>query len=293
MIKKAFLLILLLCGSIYGKTSEFEFLNNYYSPALISTAGYCNLCGLTPSVGLYNPASYNKEQNTMIEVNFNTSHQLLKKYSVAGKYTTRDFAMGGGIIYLSTRPVEEITYEGNRTGNEINYSEYAFILGLAKNIYSVRTGINLKLARKNIMSYSSTGAGMDMGFVIPVKQISFGLGLQNIGFSKENNFPTVIKLDCDFYFDVSKHFRINTGIGIQNHICDSFKHEAGTGMELELFKIFLLRGGMNIQNHSTYFSFGAGLKISGSKKFSIALDHSFKPNLYLGAENFVGLNISF
>ncbi len=293
MVKKAFLLILLLCGRVCGETSEFEFLNNYYSPALISSAGYCNLYSLSPSAGLYNPALYSKEQNSSIEANFNTSHQLLKKYSIAAKHTAKNFAIGGGIIFLSTQPIEEIAYDGTRTGNKINYSEYGFILGLAKSIYSIETGINLKLAGKNIMCYSSKGVGMDVGLLIPVKQISFGIGLQNISFSKDKNLPTILKLDCDLNLNISKHFRINTGIGIQNLMYNSYEPEGGIGMELDFYKMFLLRSGMNLQDHDIHFSFGAGLKISGSKSFSIMIDYSFKPNLYLGAENFVGLNMSF
>ena len=202
--------------------------------------------------------------------------------------------------------------------NTFNTRESALVINLSKNIESdfqfgrrlaviplkIPLGLNIKLLQKDLYNLIGTGIGIDIGGMVFVdlgeiyrfKWLDyFGLGL-----SFNNLITTRIYWNSDKiedipmqviagigYFQTFDHLPIKYTLLWQKN--SLYKSDSQYGVEITLFDIVSIRGGLNYE----YLQGGVGLMI-GEKmnNLSMAIDYSFS-NHDLGNAHRIGGTIYF
>lgn len=134
--------------------------------------------------GWENPALYNPAMNGKISA----SHALLSGsinhgYIASAKYLEKwDATLGGGILYHAYGQMPMTDETGTQTGN-FSASEYAIQAGIAHTESRLSYGANVKLLYSQLESYTSLGAGIDIGgaYIDNAHRFTAGIVLKNIG----------------------------------------------------------------------------------------------------------------
>lgn len=290
--KLSFLLIFTLTIGLNAFAYEYEYLNSYYSPSLIANAGYGCLSSHSPSAPFYNPALYHNP-GEQLEMNFSTSFDILQKYSLAFRKHGKRISGGIGTIYITTPSTAIIDYSGNRTGKNIDYHNLAIIAGVSTSLKHFKAGVNMKVLNDQIMEYSTTGIALGFGVLIPWDKNLLGISLEYLRAVDSRDYPLILRWDYEFDLYRMKKVLVKTGVGIRNSIYKEMDTEGGVGLNIILYRVFVLKGGFNLGNNNTHFTFGGGLKLDYSKNNNITVNTSFKMNKYSGYENLIGLGAKF
>ena len=178
--------ISVLSNAQIGGSNTYEFLNIPISARVAALGGsVIAVNDNDPTLSFTNPSLLNKEMNGMLTFSYlnyfsDINHgffSYVKDYKRVGTFSL-------GMKYLNGGTVLETDEGGNELGNFSMASEYAFVLGWAKQIdTSFSVGVNLKPIYSKLYTYNSAGIAFDFSATYYNKQKGFtaSLLIKNVG----------------------------------------------------------------------------------------------------------------
>lgn len=208
-----------------------------------------------------------------------------------GKNIENFGVVAGSISYLHMDELIGRNMAGRLTNNFTAY-DLAAVLSYSYNFSnSLSTGLNIKIIHEQIEKEKATGFGVDVGALYKIKNIKFGLSIQNFGsglkFIKEREpLPFNIKIGSSYIFEFT-NFTTLFALDIDFPIKDD--PIVSVGSELSFFDMFSVRSGYKFDKKlvaPTGLSVGGGIKY---KNYSV--DYAYRPFGDLGNSHYLSLTI--
>lgn len=205
MLKYFLIVTLLFSGSLFSQVGGqriFSFLNTSANARQTALSG--KLLTLVDDVDQpkWNPASINLNLDRNLSVNYTSylADIAIGSVSYAHRFNRYSDTFHANVTYVNYGSLIGADENGNETGN-FGASDLALSVGYAFPIATtnIHVGANIKLIHSSIANFSSTGVGMDLGFIYynSAKPYIFSLVLRNIGTQLTEFNSTSEKLPFD------------------------------------------------------------------------------------------------
>jgi hypothetical protein len=239
----------------------------------------------------YNPAGLASIQSN--EMSLMYIHSILDIYYGYAGYaqTVGVGTVAGSIITLQGGEIE-INNEDGTSATFLAQQDYVLTVGYAMDITQFVPGLSLGIAGKAISStlleeYSAQAFAGDVGIIYkpPVKGLSFGIAVQNIGtqltyLEYGDPLPLTSRIGSGYTIQLGENHFMTGAIEAVN------AKNIHLGIEYGLGGIFFARGGYKQGYELDSVTFGAGFKIS-----AIQLDYALGLKGNLGMNHFISLSI--
>lgn len=211
--------------------------------------------------------------------------------------------LGLGIFYMNLAEQEARSEKGDNLGTFSAYDLAATISYALKMRGSLQGGISLKIIRESIENENATGFAMDFGglYQTPIKNISLGLTIQNIGSSMRfirERYSLPLSLGMGLKYDVSN--MVTLALDIKHQPYDR-KTGFSIGNEYRPWSVLGIRAGYLLGgSDSGYWGANSndslknlsGLRAGfGLKLFGSDFDYAFVPYGDLGNTHRLSLTI--
>lgn len=258
----------------------------------------------------YNPAGLATLEGKQASVGFFKYLMDINSGNVAYSQKYKDIGyFGAGVRYMNYGSFDKYNENFENLGT-FGANELALSLGYAnKYKTNFHYGANVKFIYSSIDEYNSMALALDLGamYVIPEKQLNFGISILNLGTQVKKYINTNEKLPIDLRFGMTKtleHLPLTVNIGFSNLLdeydkfFERFKNIV-VGGEFTLNDYVLLRIGYNNPQRQNFktgsslgisgFSAGVGIKFGDRYK----LDYAFNSLGNVGAAHRfnIGFNI--
>ncbi|MCX7785312.1 MAG: PorV/PorQ family protein [candidate division WOR-3 bacterium] len=206
---------------------------------------------------------------------------------------------GVSLIFLNSGPIKHTNEQGNPLGTfSVSYANL-LMGGTVINNNELKVGVNFKLLYGAIEKFYGLGLASDIGvrFLPPVKNLSIGLVIRNLGYqikpfdTNSDKLPLELGIGSSYKIEDNLSFAWDIRKAIDSPIFFS------VGIEGWINKYLALRGGYNSLRRALAtgggsdilagFAVGLGVKVS---KYQV--DYSFTPMLNLGRQHHLSLTLS-
>ncbi len=233
--------------------------------------------------------------------------------------------IGFDVDYFTSGDIQETTLQKQEgTGKVITANDVAIGLAFAKNLtdrFSV--GLKVKYIQENLASVSASAIGFDIGSIFEtsfLNNMKLGISLSNFGSSLEfsgndlivshvvpnsptnKEIPSILQTNewsLPMFYKIGvatnvfedENVRMLVAYSLMDSRDYSIRHNIGT--EVEIMKMFRLRGGYRFNYDETTFSAGAGIKIKASTMGDLYFDYAYTDFGVLQGVNQLSLSLNF
>ena len=205
-----------------------------------------------------------------------------------GFATSTDYGkFGFSFVYFNEGEITELDEEFSRTGSIIGSNDIALTMGVGypKNIFglNISFGGGFKIVRQNLADQSATALGMDLGFLVKHKHLSYGATVQNFSITKlkfiekEDPLPETYRGGLGFKFNIKK-VKVKLAADAAWMVHQKIRTYLGT--EFIINNVIALRGGYKLHDfEANRWGAGAGVIIpmEGLRHSYAKLNYSYSP----------------
>lgn len=253
----------------------------------------------------YNPAGLGLLAVPEISYAFNNYLPGVSQQWLAAAYPAARGTLGLGVNYLSVKAFDSYDNSDNRTGSVSAY-DLALHLGYGGGLEtdleflpSLRYGAAVKYISERLDTSKASGYGVDAGLLLltPVKNLRFGLGLENLAASRLEFIRGGAK--PPFKFKTGASYRlggraVGSLLSLDYNSPEDGPGYLAAGIESVLYGALALRAGYSsfgeISN-GVSFGLGFGLPVRGGRE--IRLDYSYGATYDLGNVHKFGFSCKF
>jgi outer membrane protein OmpA-like peptidoglycan-associated protein len=209
------------------------------------------------------------------------------------------------LVYFNEGEITEFDESFRATGSIIGSNDIAMTLGVGypKNIYglNISFGGAFKIVRQNLADQSATALGLDLGFLIKYKHISYGATIQNFGITKlkfvekEDPLPETYRGGVGCNFKLRNNIKVNLAADVA-WLADQ-KLKSYCGAEFVFNKVVAVRGGYKFHDFDAN-RWGAGtgiiIPVEALGNSQVKLDYAYSPlSAFVGSTHRFSLTIEF
>jgi outer membrane protein OmpA-like peptidoglycan-associated protein len=223
-----------------------------------------------------------------------------------GFATATDYGkFGFNLVYFNEGEITEFDESFRATGSIIGSNDIAMTLGVGypKNIYglNISFGGAFKIVRQNLADQSATALGLDLGFLIKYKHISYGATIQNFGITKlkfvekEDPLPETYRGGVGFNFKLRNNIKVNLAADVA-WLADQ-KLKSYCGAEFVFNKVVAVRGGYKFHDiDANHWGAGIGIiiPVEALGNSLVKVDYAYSPlSSFVGSTHRFSLIIEF
>ena len=236
----------------------------------------------------YNIGGLGSIRNIMLGVNYHNWIDDTYQGGFGVALPTRFGVVGFDFNYFNEGDLVELDNSFNRTGTIYESNDLVFTIGYGTYLKALNKkllfGGGLKIVRQNLVQESATAAGMDLGMLLWLKHITFGITMQNFSITKlkfineEESLPETYRAGIGGKFEIGDHIRWNLDFDLAYLPGQDLRYYSGT--EVIINELVMLRGGYKIHEFATNrWAAGMGLLIPMSwlANSETRLDYSYTP----------------
>jgi len=235
-------------------------------------------------------------------------HSWIKdtQQGAVGFATATDYGkFGFNLIYFNEGEITEFDESFRATGSIIGSNDIAMTLGVGypKNIFglNISFGGAFKIVRQNLADQSATALGMDLGFLIKYKHISYGATIQNFSITKlkfvekEDPLPETYRGGAGFNFNINENIKANLAADVAWLTDQKLKFYCGA--EIVFNKVVAVRGGYKFHDFDAN-RWGAGtgviIPVEALGNSYVKVDYGYSPlSAFDGSTHRFSLTIEF
>ncbi len=255
----------------------------------------------------YNPAGLGLLGVPELSYAFNNYLPGVSQQWLAGAYPAGRGTLGLGVNYLSVKSFESYDSADNRTGSVSAY-DLALHLGYGgaletdlEFLPSLRYGAAVKYISEKLDNSKASGYGVDAGLLLltPVKELRFGLGLENLAASRLDFIRGGAK--PPFKFKTGMSYRLGAPgkaiaslFSLDYNFPEDGPRYLAAGIESTVYGALALRAGYTSfgeLSNGVSFGLGFGLPVRGGRE--IRLDYSYGATYDLGNVHKFGFACKF
>ncbi|MBC8185073.1 PorV/PorQ family protein [candidate division KSB1 bacterium] len=306
-IKKLFVSSFLLLNSIFTLLCIFGFVTTSYSQASNGIgkygASFLQIANSARQVGLgeaftgladdinflqYNIGALGLVEKATIGLSYHSWIKDTQQGAVGFAAATDYGKFGFSLVYFNEGEITEFDENFQETGSIIGSNDIAMTLGVGypKNIFglNISFGGAFKIVRQNLADQSATALGLDLGFLIKYKHISYGATIQNFTITKlkfiekEDPLPETYRGGVGFNYKVRDNIKINLAADVAWLMDQKLKSYCGA--EVVFNKIIAVRGGYKFHDFDAN-RWGAGtgviIPVEALGNSYVKVDYAYSP----------------
>lgn len=246
--------------------------------------------GLANDISLlrYNIGALGYVKTTMLGINFHNWIEDSQQGSFGLAFPTLYGIFGIDLAYFNEGAVIEFDPFFNRSGTEISSDDVTLTLGYGSNVKLFQRPISfggaLKVVRQNLANQSATAVGLDLGFLVDTKYVSYGAVIQNLELTKlefinkRDNLPETYRGGIGFHFPIIDNVKANADFDVAWLVDQEVRGYLGG--EIVISDLIAVRGGYKIHDfEANRWGAGLGLMIPMSWFYNAQtqLDYSYSP----------------
>ncbi len=255
----------------------------------------------------YNPAGLGLLSVPEVSYAYNSYLTGVSQQWLAASYPAKRGAFALGFNYLNVKPFDSYDNSDNRTGSVSAYDMAAYLgyggrlgSGLA-GLPSLRYGAAVKFISETLDTSKASGYGLDAGLLIlpNIKNLAFGLGVENLASSRIEFIDTGARLPLKFKTGVSYLAGRPGGaatalLSLDLDFPQDGKNYFSAGLENTLYGALSLRAGYSsFGDVSSGVSFGLGFSLPRRGGRDMRLDYSYGASYDLGNIHKFGFSCRF
>jgi len=199
----------------------------------------------------YNIGGLGSIRNIMMAVNYHQWIDDTQQGAVGLALPTRYGVVGFDFTYFNEGELTEIDENFTPTGTILNSNDIALSLGYGTYLKLLNRkflfGGGFKVVRQNLANESASAVGIDLGLMLWLKHLSFGLTMQNFGISKlkfleeKSSLPETYRAGIGGQFNITRQIKMNLDIDIAYLPDQDVRYYSGT--ELNINDLVMVRAG--------------------------------------------------
>ena len=236
----------------------------------------------------YNIGALGLVEKAILGLNYHSWIKDTQQGSI-GFATATDFGkFGFNFTYFNEGEIAEFDETFTPTGSIIGSNDIALTIGVGypKNIFglNISFGGAFKIVRQNLADQSATALGLDLGFLIKYKHLSYGATIQNFTITKlkfvekDDPLPETYRGGIGYNFKIRKNIKINLAADVAWLMNQKVKSYYGA--EVVFNKVVAIRGGYKLHDFDAN-RWGAGvgviIPIEGLGHSNTKLDYAYSP----------------
>lgn len=247
--------------------------------------------GLANDISLlrYNIGGLGYVKTPMLGINFHNWIEDSQQGSLGFAFPTYYGILGVDFAYFNEGSVIEFTDpDFHSSGAEISSNDIAFTLGYGSHVTLFKRPISfggaLKIIRQNLANRYATAVGLDLGFLVETKYISYGAVIQNFELTKlefidkKDNLPETYRGGIGFHFPIVDNVKANADFDVAWMADQDLRGYLGG--EIVFSDLIAVRGGYKIRNlEADRWGAGLGLLIPMPWFYNsqTQVDYSYSP----------------
>jgi outer membrane protein OmpA-like peptidoglycan-associated protein len=227
-------------------------------------------------------------EKAQVGLNYHAWIQDTQQGTVAFATATDFGKFGFNFTYFNEGEIQVFDENFNPTGSVVSSNDVALTLGVGypKNIFGLNLSFGgaFKIVRQNLADQSATALGLDLGFIVKHKHISYGATIQNFSITKlkfidnEEPLPETYRAGIGSNFKVRNNIKVNLAADLAYLVNQKIKFYYGA--EIVLNNVIAVRGGYKLHDFDAN-RWGAGvgviIPIEGLGHSYTKLDYAFSP----------------
>ncbi|HNT66064.1 MAG TPA: PorV/PorQ family protein [bacterium] len=260
------------------------------SPAARQVAMGEAFTGLADDINLmrYNLGGLGNLHKIQLAANFHNWIEDTQQGSVGFALPFRFGVLGMDLTFFDEGDIVEIDEEFNPTGGTSGSDDILLSLGFGQFVqigkFNIGLGIGAKMLRQNLVGYTNTSYGIDLGLQYRLKHITLGAAMQNLGIKDvsigemESPMPEMYRAGTAFRLPIGEAFKFNITADAVWPRDEKMRYY--TGAEMVVGDLLALRGGYKIHEiEASRWAVGFGLFIPMEwlANSQTRLDYSYAP----------------
>ncbi len=253
----------------------------------------------------YNIGALGLVEKASLGLNYHSWIQDTQQGAVGFATATNYGKFGFNLIYFNEGEITEFDENFKATGSIIGSNDIAMTLGVGypKKLFGLNLSFGgaLKVVRQNLADQSATALGLDLGFLIKHKHISYGATIQNFSITKlkfiekEDPLPETYRGGIGFNYNITDNIKINLASDVA--WLSGQKLKSYGGAEIVFNKIIAVRGGYKFHDFdANRWGAGAGviIPVEALGNSYVKVDYAYSPlSAFEGATHRFSLTIDF
>ncbi len=246
--------------------------------------------GLANDISLlrYNIGGLGYIKSPTLGINFHNWIEDSQQGSLGLAFPTVFGIFGIDLAYFNEGAVIEFDPSFNRTGAEITSEDISLTLGYGSYLKLFQRPISfggaLKIIRQNLANQYATAVGLDLGFLVETKYVSYGAVVQNLELTKlefidkKDNLPEMYRGGIGFHFPIIENVKANADFDVA-YLTDQ-DVRGYLGGEIVISDLIAVRGGYKIHDYeANRWGAGLGLMIPMNWFYNsqTQVDYSYSP----------------
>lgn len=236
----------------------------------------------------YNIGGLGSIRNVMLAINYHKWIEDTQQGALGLALPIRYGVIGFDFTYFNEGELTEIDQNFAPTGNIVKSNDIALTLGYGSLLRLLNKkflfGGGFKVIQQNLAQESATALGLDLGILLRLKHLSFGVTIQNFGITKlkfiqkKESLPEMYRAGIGGHFNWGDYIHLNLDVDIAHEPDQSLRYYSGT--EITIGNLFMIRGGYKFHNfEANRWAAGIGLLIPMEWLASseTRLDYAYSP----------------